>query len=137
MDTKKLLLGALAGGLTYWLAGWLLYGLLLADTLGSTMPGMKAIQREPDVVAILIGNLIGGLLLAYIFEKWAGIRTFMGGAVAGATIGLLIAFSYDSVMHATTTLMNWGGVVLDSLIYAVISGLAGGAAGWVLGYKRA
>ena len=139
MDTKKLSLGALAGGLTYFLSGWLLYGILFANMLGSVIPGMKAIERQsgPDMVAMLIGNLVAGFLLAYIFEKWAGIRTFMGGAIAGATIGFLVALGYDSVMHGTTTLMTWGGVVLDSIIYAVMSGLAGGVAGWVLGYKRA
>jgi hypothetical protein len=137
MNTNKLLVGALIGGVAYFLIGWILYGMVFMDTMAKMMPKMADIQREPDMIAMIIGNLVAGFLLAYIFEKWAGIRTFMGGLVAGATIGFLIAFGYDSVMHGTTNLMNWGAVILDSVIYTVMSGLAGGLIGWWLGYKRA
>lgn len=136
MNVTKLFIGALTGGLVYFFAGWLLYGVLFANMLGSALPGMHAVQRDPDVVAMIMGNLVGGLLLAYIFERWAGIRTFKTGMLAGAVIGFLIALSYDGVLHATTTLMSWGGILLDAVLYAVMSALAGGATAWALGYKR-
>ena len=139
MNTNKLLIGALLGGVAYFLLGWLLYGMLFMDTMASMMPNMASIQRteaDMDWVPMIIGNLVAGFLLAYIFEKWASIRSFMGGLVAGATLGFLIAFGYDSIMHGVTNLMTWGGVILDSVIYAVMSGLAGGVIGWWLGYNR-
>ena len=139
MNTNKLLVGALLGGVAYFLLGWVLYGMLFAETMASMMPGMATVQRaEADVnmVAMVVGNLVAGLLLAYIFEKWAAVRTFMGGLVAGATVGFLVAFGYDSVLHGVTTMATWSGVILDSVIYAVMSGVAGGLIGWWLGYNR-
>ncbi|MBK9015068.1 MAG: hypothetical protein IPM82_13920 [Saprospiraceae bacterium] len=139
MNTNKLLIGALLGGVAYFLLGWVLYGMLFMDTIASMMPGMAAVQRsdaDMDMVAMIIGNLSFGLLLAYIFEKWAGIRSFIGGLVAGATVGFLLAFGYDCILHGTTTMCSWNGVILDSVIFAVISGLAGGLIGWWLGYNQ-
>ncbi|MBI5917652.1 MAG: hypothetical protein HY842_19960 [Bacteroidetes bacterium] len=139
MNTNKLLVGALLGGVAYFLLGWVLYGMLFAETLASMMPGMAAVQRaqaDMDMVAMIVGNLVFGLLLAYIFEKWAGVRSFMGGMVAGATVGFLVALGYDSIMHGVTTMCSWGGVILDSVIFAVMSGVAGGLIGWWLGYNR-
>ncbi len=137
MNTNKLLVGALLGGVAFFLSGWVLYEMVFKSILASMMTTIEGVNKSaPDMVAMIVGNLVFGLLFAYIFEKWAGIRTFMGGLVAGATIGFLIAFGYDSIMHGLTNLMSWGGVVLDSVIYAVMGGLAGGLIGWWLGYNR-
>lgn len=140
MNTNKLLVGSLLGGVAYFLLGWVLYGIIFKSTMESMMSSsassvMKS-DADMDFVALIIGNLVAGFLLAYIFEKWASIRTFKGGLIGGAVLGFLIALSYDSVMLATTTLMTWGGVILDSVIYAIMGGLAGGVIGWWLGYKR-
>ncbi len=139
MNTNKLLVGALLGGVAYFILGWLLYGMLFKATFAKMCPNFAAVERaeaDMDMVAMIIGNLVAGLLLAYIFEKWANIRSFMGGLTAGATIGFLIALGYDSVLHGVTTLFSWSCVCFDAVIYAVISGLAGGLIGWWLGYNR-
>jgi hypothetical protein len=137
MNTNKLLLGTLLGGVGYFLFGFILYGMVFRNTLASMMPNMASVQKEqPDMIAMVISNLAAAFLLAYIFEKWAGIRTFMGGLVAGATIGFLIGFSYDAAFHATSTLWTWDGLILDAVICAVVNGLAGGIIGWWLGYNR-
>ncbi|MBI1225659.1 MAG: DUF1761 family protein [Bacteroidetes bacterium] len=140
MNTNKLLVGALLGGVAYFFIGWVLYGIIFKSTMESMMAASAASvtrsNADMDFVALIIGNLVAGFLLAYIFERWAGIRTFKGGLIGGATVGFLIALSYDSVMLATTTLLTWGGVILDSVIYAVMGGLVGGVIGWWLGYKR-
>ena len=139
MNTNKLLVGALLGGVAFFLLGWLFYGMLFTDTLASLMPEMAKIQRpgaEIDMVPMILGNLTTGLLFAYIFERWASVRSFMGGLVAGATIGFMLAFSVDCIWHATTNLMTWSGVILDSVIFTVMCGLAGGVIGWWLGYNR-
>jgi uncharacterized membrane protein YqhA len=139
MNTNKLLVGTLIGGVAFFLLGWVLYGMVFGKTLAELMPNMAAIQRpnmEYDMVAMVVANLALGFFLAYIFEKWASIRSFMGGLVAGATLFFVIAFAYDSIWHATTTVGSWGGTVLDAVISAVQGGLAGGVIGWWLGYNR-
>lgn len=137
MNSTKLLLGTLAGFLGYFLSGFLLYTIVFKSALESAMPNMAAAQTEPNMAAIVIGNLVSAFLLALIFERWASIRTLQTGAVAGGIIGFLIALGYDCMFLGTTNLMTWGGVFLDAVVYAIISAIAGGLVGWTLGYKRA
>ncbi len=136
MNTNRLLLGTLAGFFGYFMTGYLFYVVLFGDLLASTNPGMASIQAEPNMIAIIIGNLAAGFLLALIFERWAGIRLVFSGAIAGATIGLLMALGYDSMIHGTTTLMTWNGVLVDVFIYTCISAVAGALTAFGLSYKR-
>jgi hypothetical protein len=136
MNTNKLVLGTLIGGIAVFLSGWLLYGIVFANALASAMPKMHAAQKEPDMVAMLLGNMALAFLLAYVFERWAGIRTFIGGLIGGATIGLLAALGYDGMFHATTNLMTWNGLILDTLIFGAMCAIAGGVIGAWLGYNR-
>ena len=136
MDSTKLLLGTLAGFLGYFLSGFLMYTIVFKNALASAMPNMAAAQTEPNMAALVFGNLVSAFLLALIFERWASIRTLQTGAVAGGIIGLLIALGYDSMIHGTSNLMTWGGVFLDGVVYAIISAIAGALIGFTLGYKR-
>ncbi|AEE51913.1 DUF1761 domain-containing protein [Haliscomenobacter hydrossis] len=136
MDSTKLLLGTLAGFLGYFLSGFLMYTIVFKNALASAMPNMNAAQTEPNMAALVFGNLVSAFLLALIFERWASIRTLQTGAVAGGIIGLLIALGYDSMIHGTSNLMTWGGVFLDGIVYAIISAIAGALIGFTLGYNR-
>ncbi len=136
MNTNRLLLGALAGFVGFFVAGYLCYDVLFGDLLASTNPGMASVQVEPNIVAIIISNLASGLVLAYIFERWARIRSVYTGAAAGAIIGLLTTLSYDSMIHGTTSLMTWNGVFVDTFVYTLISAVGGAFTAFGLSYKR-
>lgn len=139
MNTNKLLVGGLIGGVAFFLLGWVLYGMLFGEMISSMMPNSAAVMRadaDMDMLTLFLGNLSTGIGLAYIFEKWANIRSFVGGAIAAAIIGFLFYFGYNAVLHATTTLATWNGIIVDSLIYTFMSGIAGGAIGWWLGFRR-
>ncbi len=136
MNTNRLLLGGLAGFIGYFMTGYLFYVVLFSDLLASTNPGMASVQTEANMIAIIVGNLASGFLLAYIYERWAGIRSVYTGAAAGAIIGLLITLGFDGMIHGTTTLMTWNGVLLDVFIYTVISAVAGALTAFGLSYKR-
>lgn len=82
------------------------------------------------MVPLVVVNFATGTLLCNIFEKWAGIRAWLTGATTGATIGALIALSFDSMIHGTTTLMSWGGVALGVVVSAILWGVTGAVIGW-------
>lgn len=136
MNSTKLLLGTLAGFIGYFMGGFVMYTIVFKDALASAMPNMAAAQTEPNMVALVFGNLVASFLIAWIFERWANIRTLGTGAIYGGLIGFLIAVSYDSMIHGTSNLMTWGGVFLDGIVYAIISAIAGALIGFTLGYKR-
>lgn len=136
MNSTKLLLGTLAGFIGYFMGGFVMYTIVFKNALASAMPNMANVQTEPQMAALIFGNLVGAFLLAWIFERWAGIRTLGSGAIYGGLIGFLITLSYDSMINGTTNLMTWGGVFLDGIVYAIISAIAGALIGFTLGYKR-
>jgi hypothetical protein len=136
MNTKKLTIGTILGFVGYFMGGFLLYNVVFKNLLESTNPGMSAVQAEPNIATLAIGNLVASFLLNHIFTKWASISTLLTGAIAGFTIGALLAFSYDCMLLGTTNLMTWPGVFVDTIVYGLISGLAGALIGWWYGYKK-
>lgn len=80
-----------------------------------------------------MGNVGYALLLAYIFDQWANIKTLATGAKAGALIGLLIGISYDFLNYGMTNLMNMTGAVADILMSAVMGAVTGAVVAWWLG----
>jgi uncharacterized membrane protein len=84
---------------------------------------------------LVIGNLLSGLFLAYVFSKWANISTLMGGAKGGAVIGSFFASSFDLTMLGTSNIMTLQGVIIDIVVYTFMAAVAGAVAGWWLGRK--
>jgi uncharacterized protein with PQ loop repeat len=138
MNTNKILLSALVGGVVLFLMGWLVYGILLADFLdANTGQAAKGLAKEPIIMwAIIVANLAMGLLLAIIFGRWAEIKTFSTGAVAGAVIFLLMSIGYNLSVFSMFDLMNLTGSLVDAVVWAVHGAVAGGVVGWVLGMGK-
>lgn len=135
MQTNKLLLGTLAGGVTYFIAGFLLYGLLLMKFFEAN--SASDIMKDPMAWwALILGNLVWGFTLTYIFARWANISTFMGGLTAGALLGFLIALSVDLSMYGTSNISNLTATLVDPIVNGVMTGLTGGVIGWVLGMGK-
>lgn len=136
---NRLLLAALAGGLTAFLAGWILYGPIFGAffkaNVGTASGAMRA-DNEVILWSVGLGSLAWGLFYALVYSKWAGITTFMGGAKGGAWMGLLLGISYDFISYGTSNIMNMTGTLVDPIVGAIMGALIGGVVGWALGYKR-
>ncbi len=131
---KRLIFGGLAGGITSFLLGWLIYGIMLKDMMksmeGSTPIPMKAV---PDMLPLIFGNMFLGFFLAFLFSSWANIKTAVGGLKGGAIVGLFMAAGYDLIMYSTTDAFVFQGVIFDVGINIVMVGVTGAVVGWVLG----
>ncbi|MBV6438423.1 MAG: hypothetical protein DYG98_22800 [Haliscomenobacteraceae bacterium CHB4] len=136
MNTK-VLLAALAGGVTSFLLGWVFYGILLGDFFAANVGSATGVMKDEASmgwIPLIVGNLATGLLFAMIYNRWAGITTFRTGAIGGAWVGFLIGLSYDMVALGTTNIMNSTAALVDPLVWAVMSAITGGVVGWALGY---
>jgi hypothetical protein len=136
MNTK-VLLAALAGGVTSFLLGWLFYGILLMDFFNSNQGSATGVMKDEASmgwIPLILGNLATGLLFALIYSRWANISTFRTGAIGGSWVGLLMALGYNLSMLGTTNIMNATGALVDSALWAVIGAIIGGVVGWTLGY---
>jgi hypothetical protein len=139
MNLGKTFLATAVGGIVYFLAGWLVWGILLSNTL-SPAPDVKELIIRPDaefgMFPMVLSSFIWAGLLAYIFSNWAGgIRTFATGAVAGAVIAGLVSLSYDFGMVAMykSNFMDLTKALINSSASAATSAIVGGVIGWMLG----
>ncbi len=136
MKTKFLLAG-LAGGIFYFLLGWLIYGILLMNFYESNSLHYDGLNKEMPIMWMLaLSNLLMGFFLAFIFDSWARISTLKGGFIGGLIIGLFLGLIYDLSFLSMMNLMNTTLVIVDILISGIVIGLVGALVGWVLGYQK-
>lgn len=127
MKTKNFVISGLIGGIVIFLLDGLFYNVIFKDYFPSTD------VNDYTLLYILIGELIYGLFVSYIFIKWAQITLFRVGAKAGALIGLFLAL-YISFFHlalmadATVTV-----AAIDTGIMILTSAVMGGLIGVVNG----
>ncbi len=92
MDTGKLIKGALIGGITYFILGFLLYGLLLMDFFAAEVMVEGVFKPEPaEYWPLVLGNISFAAFLTYVFLK-----TGTGGFGPGSKLGAILAFEQDS-----------------------------------------
>lgn len=135
MNSKKFLIGGIAGGIAFFLLGWLVWGMLLMDFMKSHSNSSSGVFRtEADMVwwAMVVGNLAMGFLLSYVLSK-ASINTVAGGISTGAVIGLLMSASIDCTMYAQVNLFDTTSMIADIGASTVVTGIVGGIIGWING----
>ena len=134
----RVLAATIAGTITIFLLGYLIFGILLLPyTTAGEIPYAGLRKVPPDFLLLFLKNTVQALLLVYIFEYLAGIRTFMGGLKVGAITMFLITLSLNLSLLSIMNLNN--GVmpnVLDVVGETVRMAVGGGVIGPILGYRR-
>lgn len=131
----RVLVSALIGSVTMFALGFLIYGLLLAEYMKTAMGQNASLMKDPpNFVLLFVSNLAFAWLLAFVFERWAGIKTFASGLLGGALIVLPMMIGYDLNFYATTNLLqSFTPMIVDILATTVLASIAGGVIGFVLG----
>ncbi len=136
MNTQKFLVSGIVGGIVSFLAGFLIYGLLLMDFYASNQgTATGAMKAQADFIwwALMAGCIFQGLLVSYIFNRWANITTLAAGATGGAVIGLLYSASFDLSMYGTANLLNLTSTCVDIVASTLLFALIGAAVGMMNG----
>ena len=131
MDLKKLLVGTVLGAVVALICGYIIFGMALANYMAENTSATK----EPDMLWLIFGHLAYSGLITYIFLQWAGIKTAVTGAKAGAIIALLGGLGFNWIWHGTSDLFPGGCVatLVDAAGGAVVWAIGGAAIGWFLG----
>lgn len=133
MDSKKLLLGTLAGGVTSFLLGWLIYGILLDSFMkeNSNQCFMKPME-EMVWWAMIASNLVIALLVTLVLT-WSNVSGFMPGLQRAGLFGLLFGLSLDLGFYGMSTMFNNMTVMfVDVCACAVMTAISGGVIGAVM-----
>lgn len=135
MNSKTVIAGII-GGIASFLAGWVIFGIVLMDLLSKNMVQYDGLMKQPvEIWAIALGSLVHGILLAYIFNL-GGIRTAGSGAIVGAVTFFLMCLGVDLMMYAQFNLGNFSMIAIDVIGTSVLGMAAGAAVGWWLGRSQ-
>ena len=137
MKTSKILLGGIAGGVSFFLLGWIIYGMLLMDFM-SANSNQCAARPMQDMIwwAMILSNLALGFLLAIVFT-WSNTKGVISGAKVAGILGLLFGISIDfSFYSMTTTYNNIMIIFVDIIAYTLMTAIAGALIAWVMGMGK-
>lgn len=121
----KILRGTIFGGISYFLLGWLVYGILLMTFLSANMNQCAARPDEMIWWAIILSNFSAALLLT-LFLKWFGAKGIIDGLKTGALFGFLFAATVAlSSWSMTTMYTNISALVVDIFASTVLFAIVG------------
>ena len=135
MSIKKVSIAGIAGAVVAFFLGWLIYGILLKDFMAEHC-NTSIMRPETAFIwwSMIAANLCWGILLAYIFNRWANISSLSAGLSAGAIISLLVGLSYSLSFYAMSTMYNdMTGLLVDVAVGTVMGAIVGAVVGFVLG----
>jgi len=121
MNVKNFIVGGIVGGITNFLLGWLVYGILLNDTSNPN-------TGKENLALIFAGCMVFGFIISYIFAQGEGITKCVPGIKIAAVVGLLMSVWFDCFYHMYGTvdykMMAMGAVtsmVIASIVGAVVA----------------
>ncbi|WP_316812033.1 hypothetical protein [Pedobacter heparinus] len=130
---NKILITAIAGGLVFFLLGWLVYGIILMDFMMANSGIPVELQKKmPDMIPLAVANLAWGFLFAIILGEWSTGLSIAEGAMRGALISLLVALFMNLSMYATTTMLKVNYLLVDLVAMTVNGAIGGAVITWVL-----
>lgn len=133
MGTKKLVAATLAGAVTAFLSGFLLYGLALAGFFEANVGSAAGVMREPIIeLAVGLGQIPVALFLTLAIDRWGDSRSPAGGAKVGALFGFFVVLGFDLTIYGTTNVANFAATLVDPIVGMVLWGASGAVIGMVL-----
>lgn len=128
---RKIVLSAVAGFITMFLSGWLIYGFLLKGQMEKWMAAVGDCgNAEPAFAPMIIAQVAICLLLAILLIR-LNKDTFRSGMMTAAWIMLLTMIWFDGWMWATFPFMDLEMAAFDVIGNTIIGALTGGVIGWV------
>jgi len=122
----KILKGTVFGGVVYFLLGWLVYGILLAD-FSSANYNQCANRPQAEMIwwAIILSNLVFALFLSLVLN-WSGAAKWLDGLKTGALFGLLYVVTIDLSFYSMTTMFNsMSAILVDVLVNTLVPAIIG------------
>ncbi len=134
MDTKRFVIGTLAGGITMYLVGYLIWALAFADFFAANAGSATGVARETGLVwAVVLGHLSLAALVTLAVGRRAGSSTIVDGFKIGAIVGFLVWFGVDFIDYGLTNVSNLTATIADPLLEIVRTGIGGAVIAAVLG----
>lgn len=128
MNLKNFFVAGIAGGIVYYLLGWLFYGIVFFDYFGGEMP--------VNMAFIALGCFSVAFLISYVFVRWGQIATISTGLKAGTGLGLFLGLMSNFFANTMTATPNYEHMGADIVIMIVNCAITGAVVGLVNGKMK-
>jgi hypothetical protein len=136
MDTKRLVVGTLVGGIVLFVVGYLIFDMAFAGFYAANEGSATGVTRTPQLVwAVVLGSLSYGALVTLAIGSRPA-SSAGAGAKIGAIAGFLLWFTVDFILYGVTNIQTLTRTVVDPLLEAVRGGIAGAIVAVVLAKVR-
>jgi hypothetical protein len=133
----KFFLSAIAGAVTSFLLGWVIYGFVLKSFMEANMIHYPGLEMEmPNMFILILSTLLMSVFIAFVFQRWAGFTTFMNGLYGGLIIGFFISASIDLSFFSMMNLFTPKYLVVDIIVGTINTGIIGGVIAAILGMGK-
>lgn len=132
----KMILATLAGTVVSFLLGWLVFGMLMMDYYKNSAvnyPGLMKDEATFRIEGIFLANLVLAFFTAYVFDRWANIRTIPKGLFGGLFIGLCFSLTFDLFLWSQMNLYPYTVYIVDVLLNGAMGAVVGAVIAGVLG----
>ena len=131
MDTKRILIGTLAGGVAMYVLGYLIFDVLFGAFYASSVA--TGVLRDTYLHwAVVLGTLSLATLVTLAIESRPGIATIGTGFTTGAIVGLLVWLGVDFIRYGMTNVPTLARTVVDPILEVVRTGASGAVIAAVL-----
>jgi hypothetical protein len=137
MNTRKIVIGGVVGGVAFFLLGWLIWGILLHNYMMANY-NQCAMRPMDQMVwwALILANLAWGFVLSVVFD-WSNTSGWKAGAEKGAIFGLLTSLAIDLGQHSmSTAFSSHVALVVDVIGTVVMVAIGGALIGWAMGAAK-
>jgi hypothetical protein len=134
MDAGRFVTGTIAGGITLYVLGYLIFSMMFASFYAANAGSAAGVDRDAQLLwAVALGTLAYAALITYVMGSSRAPMTVGSGATIGAVVGFLLWFAVDFTFYGITNVANLTRTIVDPLLEAVRGGIAGAVIAAVLG----
>ena len=133
MDHKRILTGAVVGGIAMMAAGYVIWDVLMTDWFAANAGSAENVWRdEPVWWAVILGTCTLAALVTAIIDKCDDLSV-MNGFKWGGLIGFMIWLGVDMLLFGNSHMMTVQAALVDPVLEFIRTGIGGAAIAAVLG----
>jgi hypothetical protein len=133
MDTRRILIGSLVGGVAMYVLGYLIFELAFGGFYAANVGSATGVARDVYLQwAVALGSLSLAALVTLAIESRPGPLTIAKGFSTAATVGFLLWLGVDFIRYGGTNVPNLTRTLVDPLLEIVRTGAVGAIVAAVL-----
>ena len=132
MDGKRLLTGAVVGGIAMFVLGWVVFDLAFSSFYEASSNLPAEAVRDSSIYWAWVAGAVALAVLVTFAITWAGATSFASGFKVAATVGFLLWLGVDLLRYSGIDDLNLTVTLLDPVLEIIRTGLVGGILAVVL-----